>query len=117
VAFLELKNLSISYGIAPVLSDVSIQVGAGEIVTILGANGAGKTTMLRAISGLLHPSAGEIWFDGSPLHRLAPEQIVRQGIVHVPEANFSRLDSARKSFNGRLQPSEIKSSANRAGCR
>ncbi|MBU3707990.1 MAG: ABC transporter ATP-binding protein [Burkholderiaceae bacterium] len=85
MAFLELKNLSISYGIAPVLSDVSIQVGAGEIVTILGANGAGKTTMLRAISGLLHPSAGEIWFDGSPLHRLAPEQIVRQGVVHVPE--------------------------------
>jgi len=85
VAFLELKNLSISYGRASVLRDISIQVASGDIVTILSANGAGKTTLLRAISGLVQPAAGEIWFDGEPIHVLTPEQIVRRGLVHVPE--------------------------------
>lgn len=82
---LDLKNISCSYGVVPVLREVSITVEAGEVVTLLGANGAGKTTALRAISGLLHPDAGEIWFDGEPVHTLSPEQIVRRGLVHVPE--------------------------------
>ena len=82
---LDLKNISCSYGVVPVLREVSITVEAGEVVTLLGANGAGKTTALRAISGLLHLDAGEIWFDGEPVNTLSPEQIVRRGLVHVPE--------------------------------
>ncbi len=82
---LELRNVSSSYGAVPVLREVSLSVEAGEIVTLLGANGAGKTTALRTISGLLHPDAGEIWFEGEPVHTLSPEQIVRRSVVHVPE--------------------------------
>jgi branched-chain amino acid transport system ATP-binding protein len=64
---------------------VSLRVEQGEVVTLLGANGAGKSTTLRTISGLLRPASGEVWFDGQPIHDMAPEKIVRLGISHVPE--------------------------------
>ena len=82
---LELKNVASYYGSVQALKSVSLRVEQGEVVTLLGANGAGKSTTLRTISGLLRPTSGEVWFDGQPIHHMAPEKIVRLGISHVPE--------------------------------
>ncbi|SVE40577.1 uncharacterized protein METZ01_LOCUS493431, partial [marine metagenome] len=65
--------------------DISIQIDEGQIVTLIGANGAGKSTTLRTISGLKRASSGGVWFDGQRIDRLSPEKIVRLGIAHVPE--------------------------------
>ena len=67
------------------LKGISLKVDAGDIVALIGANGAGKSTVLRAISGLTPPSAGAIWFDGQRIDGLAPDRIVRLGIAQVPE--------------------------------
>ena len=82
---LELKNVASYYGSVQALKSVSLRVEQGEVVTLLGANGAGKSTTLRTISGLLRPASGEVWFEGQPIHGMAPEKIVRLGISHVPE--------------------------------
>src|SRR5271169_4040176 len=82
---LELRNLSSAYGSVEALRGVSLHVDKGEIVTLLGANGAGKSTTLRTISGLIRPTGGEIWFEGQRIDKVSPEQIVRFGIAHVPE--------------------------------
>ena len=82
---LELKNVSSAYGSVEALRGVNLHVEKGEIVTLLGANGAGKSTTLRTISGLIRPTTGEIWFEGQRIDLLQPEQIVRMGISHVPE--------------------------------
>jgi branched-chain amino acid transport system ATP-binding protein len=82
---LELKNVSSAYGSVEALRGVTIHVDAGEVVTLLGANGAGKSTTLRTISGLIQPTTGEIWFEGRRIDTQSPEQIVRLGISHVPE--------------------------------
>jgi branched-chain amino acid transport system ATP-binding protein len=85
MALLELKNIASYYGSVQALKGVSLRVEQGEVVTLLGANGAGKSTTLRTISGLLRPASGEIWFEGQPIHDMAAEKIVRLGISHVPE--------------------------------
>ena len=82
---LELKNVSSAYGSVEALRGVSLHVEQGEIVTLLGANGAGKSTTLRTISGLIRPTSGEIWFDGQRIDTASPEHIVRMGVSHVPE--------------------------------
>jgi branched-chain amino acid transport system ATP-binding protein len=82
---LELKNVASYYGSVQALKGISLRVELGEVVTLLGANGAGKSTTLRTVSGLLRPARGEIWFEGQPVHQMAPEKIVRLGISHVPE--------------------------------
>jgi branched-chain amino acid transport system ATP-binding protein len=82
---LELKNVASYYGSVQALKSVSLRVEQGEVVTLLGANGAGKSTTLRTISGLLRPASGEVWFEGQAIHDMAPEKIVRLGISHVPE--------------------------------
>jgi branched-chain amino acid transport system ATP-binding protein len=85
VPLLELKHVSSAYGSVEALRGVSLRVEKGEIVTLLGANGAGKSTTLRTISGIIRPTAGEVWFEGQRVDMWAPEQIVRAGIAHVPE--------------------------------
>jgi branched-chain amino acid transport system ATP-binding protein len=75
----------VAYGDLAALRAVSLTIEAGEIVSVVGANGAGKTTMLRAISGLLRPRAGEILLDGARMDRLPCHVVVERGIVHVPE--------------------------------
>jgi branched-chain amino acid transport system ATP-binding protein len=75
----------VSYGDVPVLHGVSFRVEEGEVVSIVGSNGAGKSTILRTVSGLMHPDAGEIAFCGRRVDRLDPHEIVRMGIAHVPE--------------------------------
>jgi branched-chain amino acid transport system ATP-binding protein len=82
---LQVTDLDAGYGGVPVLRGVSIEVSAGETVALLGSNGAGKSTLLRAISGLIRPSAGTVTFAGEEITRRAPYQIVRHGLVHVPE--------------------------------
>lgn len=82
---LELSHLQVYYGAIHALKDVSLSVEAGEIVTLIGANGAGKSTTLRAISGLVRPREGQVRLDGEDITRLGPDQIVRRGLCHVPE--------------------------------
>jgi branched-chain amino acid transport system ATP-binding protein len=80
-----LQNAKVSYGAAPVLKGISMEVEAGAIVTLIGSNGAGKSTTLRAISGLIGLLEGEIFFEGKNIKGLSPQEIVRSGIAHVPE--------------------------------
>ena len=82
---LEVKGLDVSYGDVHALWDVSLQVEEGAIVALVGANGAGKTTILKTISGLLRAHRGEILLEGKPLNHLSPQQIVDMGVIHVPE--------------------------------
>jgi len=82
---LEVKSLSVRYGAIKALHDVSVRVDHGEIVTLIGSNGAGKTSTLRAISGVARCHTGGITFEGKPINRLAPHQIVRLGVAHAPE--------------------------------
>jgi len=82
---LQINDLIVLYGEIEALRGVSLSVDEGQVVTLLGANGAGKSTTLRAISGLAKPAAGEILFDGKSIAGLGPEAIVRLGISHVPE--------------------------------
>jgi branched-chain amino acid transport system ATP-binding protein len=81
----EIKNLKVSYGGAEALKGISLEVEEGEIVTLIGSNGAGKTTTLRTISGLTTPTAGEVWFEGKRIDRISPRDVVRLGIIHVPQ--------------------------------
>jgi branched-chain amino acid transport system ATP-binding protein len=82
---LEVRNLVAGYGGADVLRGISLKVDAGEIVAVLGANGVGKTTLNRALSGLLRPSAGSISFLGQGIAGAKPPAIVEAGLIHVPE--------------------------------
>ena len=90
---LEVHGLAVSYGTARVLNDVSLGVAEGETVTLIGANGAGKTSCLRAISGLTPPAAGEIRFAGERIDKLSPRARLELGLVHVPEGKrlFPRM--------------------------
>ena len=85
MAMLEIEHLNTYYGHIHALMDVSITVEKGEIVTMIGANGAGKSTMLKTTSGLLRPRTGSIRLEGEELTRLAPHTIVTKGVVQVPE--------------------------------
>jgi branched-chain amino acid transport system ATP-binding protein len=85
MALLEIRDLVVRYGEIEALRGISFAVEEGQVVTLLGANGAGKSTTLRAISGLSKPAAGDILFDGKSIAGLRPEAIVRLGISHVPE--------------------------------
>src|SRR6185295_19394408 len=82
---LEVNNLSVNYGGIQALQDVTLAVYPGEAVTLIGANGAGKSTALRAISRLLSPRAGQIVYDGRDIGRLRPDEVVRLGIAQCPE--------------------------------
>ncbi len=82
---LKLSNIESSYGPVQAIRGVSLEVRRGTIVTVLGANGAGKTTILKTISGIIDPRKGSVQFEGQPIERRDPDWIVRQGISHVPE--------------------------------
>ncbi|HWN89924.1 MAG TPA: ABC transporter ATP-binding protein [Verrucomicrobiae bacterium] len=82
---LELENVHVRYGPIEALHGVSLRVARGTIVTLIGGNGAGKSTTLRTISGLLTPTAGRITFEGRPIHGRSPHEILGLGIGHVPE--------------------------------
>lgn len=92
-AMLQLSGINTFYGPSQVLHDVSLQVNRGEIVCLLGANAAGKTTTMKTIFGLVRPRSGSIRFEGQPIERKLPGDIVRSGMALVPEARriFSRM--------------------------
>jgi branched-chain amino acid transport system ATP-binding protein len=83
--FFEVKDIVVHYDRTMALKGISLQTGEGEIITLIGANGAGKSTALRTISGLQPLTAGEIWFDGKKISGWPPHEIVSLGIAHVPE--------------------------------
>ena len=83
---LEIRNLDVSYGDVQVIWDVSFDVRQGEVVALIGANGAGKSTILKTISGILRPTHGEILFRGEAIHRIDAFRLIEHGLVHVPEA-------------------------------
>jgi branched-chain amino acid transport system ATP-binding protein len=82
---LELEDVHVHYGPIEAVRGISLQVAAGTIVTLIGSNGAGKSTTLRTISGLLRPAAGRITFEGRPIHGRPPHEILALGVGHVPE--------------------------------
>ena len=82
---LQISDLSIYYGKAVALKGITLEVGDGEVVSLLGANGAGKSTTLRTISGLVSPKSGEIRFMGEKISGLPPHKVVKKGISHCPE--------------------------------
>ena len=93
---LRISDLRVAYGAIEALHGVSLEVERGRICALIGANGAGKTSLLRAVSGLLRPTAGTIEFDGEDITRCPPHRIVARGISHVPEGRhvFAELTVA-----------------------
>jgi branched-chain amino acid transport system ATP-binding protein len=94
MALLEVNHIHTYYGAIHALKGLSIQVEKGEIVTLIGANGAGKSTTLNTICGILHPSDGTIYLEGEPIHELPAHQIVMRGVAQAPEGRrvFGRLN-------------------------
>ncbi len=82
---LAVKNLNVSYGVTPILRDVSLSVKQGEVIALLGSNGAGKTTLVNTMMGMLKPVSGEIIFEGEHIENMQPHEIVKRGIAQVPE--------------------------------
>ena len=82
---LKVEKLSVAYAGVPVLREVSLEVKSGETVSVVGANGGGKTTLLKTISGLLKPSSGSIEFMGEKIHDFPPHEVCKRGLIQVPE--------------------------------
>ncbi len=93
MAMLEIKDLQVYYGVIQAIKDVSFEVNEGEVIALIGANGAGKTTILQTITGLLPAKGGEVLYEGINLQKIPPHKIVGHGIAHVPEGRrvFSQL--------------------------
>jgi len=93
---LKVDNLQVYYGAIHALQGVSFHLEKGEIVALIGANGAGKSTVLNTISGILRPREGSVTFEGQDIHTIPPQDIVRMGVVQVPEGRkiFSRMTVA-----------------------
>lgn len=83
---LEIKNIDVYYGDVQVLWDVAFEVKKGEIVALIGANGAGKSTTLKTISGIVRPAKGEVFFEGVAIHKIEPYKLIETGLAHCPEA-------------------------------
>jgi branched-chain amino acid transport system ATP-binding protein len=106
LATLEVRDLRAGYGRAQVLFDVTLEIGRGEVVALLGRNGAGKSTTLKAIMGLVPPLSGEVVFDGRSLKGLEPYEIARLGLGYVPEDRriFTDLTVSENLEVGRQPP-------------
>ncbi|HHU71692.1 MAG TPA: ABC transporter ATP-binding protein [Clostridiales bacterium] len=93
MAMLEIKNLQVYYGLIQAIKDVSFKVNEGEVIALIGANGAGKTTILHTITGLLPAKNGEVVYEGKDLLKIPAHEIISHGIAHVPEGRqvFSQL--------------------------
>ncbi len=101
---LNVKNIDMSYGDLQVLWDVTFKVDEGEIVVLVGANGAGKSSIIKTISGLQKPSGGTIDFENKKLSAISPEEIIKEGVVHVPEGRrlFNEMSVEENLFMGSL---------------
>jgi branched-chain amino acid transport system ATP-binding protein len=103
---LRIKGLSAAYGAVAALRGIDLEIAPGEVVAMIGSNGAGKSTALKAISGLIRPTEGEIVFEGQPIAGLRADEIVARGIVHVPEGRhiFPRLSVEQNLQVGAYSP-------------
>ena len=115
MAMLEVKDLQVYYGMIQAIKGVSFEVNQGEIIALIGANGAGKTTILHTITGLLHPKTGSIHFNDVELTKTPAHKIVSMGMAHVPEGRriFQELtvyDNLRLGAFTRKDPKEIEES-------
>ena len=93
MAMLEVKDLEVNYGVIKAIKGVSFEVNEGEVISLIGANGAGKTTILHAVSGLINKAAGSVTFEGKDITKLPAHKIVYMGMSHVPEGRrvFAQL--------------------------
>lgn len=110
---LKIENIAVTYGEIAALKGISISVHQGEIVTLIGSNGAGKSTTLRTVSGLLKPKSGKIYFETDDISKLKPHEIVRKGISQAPEgrgifSNLSVEDNLEMGAYVRKERAEIK---------
>ena len=110
---LKLENINVYYGGIHALKDLSLSVRQGEIVTLIGANGAGKSTTLRTISGLNRPKTGEVIFEGNKIHLVSPQEIVKRGLSQSPEgrrvfANMTVMENLELGAYIRNDKPEIK---------
>ena len=99
---LNVSGVSAGYGGVPALADVSLNIEQGEIVAIVGSNGTGKSTLARVISGLVKPTSGTVTFGGQSIEKMPPHEIVKLGLVHVPEGRhvFGKLTVAENLMLG-----------------
>ena len=109
---LEIKDLEVHYGVIKAIKGVSFNVEEGEVIALIGANGAGKTTILHTITGLLKPSAGSVLFNGNDITKTPAHNIVRMGMAHGPEgrrvfANLSVLQNLKLGAYTRKDKAEI----------
>ena len=114
MALLEIKDLEVNYGVIKAIKGVSFDVNEGEIIALIGANGAGKTTILHTITGLIQAKKGSIVFDGKELTKTPPHKIVSMGMAHVPEVRrifqqLSVLEHLKLGAYTRKDKSEIAS--------
>ena len=112
MAMLEIKDLEVFYGMIQAIKGISFEVNEGEIIALIGANGAGKTTILHTITGLLEASKGEVFFDGKNITKIPAHKIVSMGMAHVPEgrrvfANLTVLQNLKMGAYTRRDKNEI----------
>ena len=107
---LEIKDLSVSYGMIEAVKNVNMNIRDGEICTLIGANGAGKTTIMHTISGLLRPKSGKILLDDNDILKMSCEEIVRRGIIQVPEGRriFQKMSVYENILLGAYQRKDIR---------
>jgi len=104
---LEINNLVAGYNNVPILKNLNISANSGDITVVIGPNGAGKSTLLKTISGLIKTSQGSIKFEGNEISKMPPDEIVKLGIIHVPEGRmiFNRLTVSENLLMGAFQQS------------
>ncbi len=112
MAMLEIKDLEVYYGMIKAIKGVSFEVNEGEVIALIGANGAGKTTILHTITGLLEAKKGSVYYDGKDITKIPAHKIVSMGMAHVPEgrrvfANLSVLQNLRMGAYTRKDKNEI----------
>lgn len=115
MAMLEIKNLEVYYGMIQAIKGVSFEVNEGEVIALIGANGAGKTTILQTITGMIPPKSGSILFSGVDITKIAGHKIVPMGMAHVPEgrrvfAQLSVLDNLKLGAYSRKDKNEVQES-------
>ncbi len=110
MAMLEVKDLEVYYGMIQAIKGVSFEVNEGEVIALIGANGAGKTTILHTITGLLSPKKGSVIFEGTDITKIPPHKIVTLGMAHVPEGRrvFSQLSVLENLMMGAYTRSDKK---------
>ena len=115
MAMLEVKDLQVYYGMIQAIKGISFEVNQGEVIALIGANGAGKTTILHTVTGLLAPKKGSVIFEGQDITKVPAHKIVSMGMAHVPEgrrvfAQLSVFDNLKMGAYTRKDKTEIEES-------